>query len=71
MKYITRTELFKLSALCESRKKEMEHLLTLSPDIENTQACKIIRSEVEYMKHLIDKLDGIAKSDARRIEITW
>lgn len=70
MKYITHPELYKLSAMCRARKAEMERTLELAPDCEGTQAGAIIHHEIAYMEHLIEKLEGIAESGARRIEIT-
>lgn len=67
MEYITREELRKLSAICAGRRFVNVEILN-SDDSTNLERA-LAEREIAYMEHLCKKLDCIADSSARRVEI--
>ena len=68
MEWISKTELRKLSAMCQRRATEDSNVLSApsASDLEKALA----NHEREYMLSLSAKLERIAASDKRRVEIT-
>ena len=69
MEYLTRPELKKLSALCHARIAEAEEVME-SEDASGLEKALADHDKC-WMLKLSAKLDRIADSDAKRIEITW
>ena len=68
MEYLTKSDLRKLSSLCKAGYYENRYLEASeeASDLEKSLA----HHNAEYLSHLLVKLDRIADSSARRIEIT-
>ena len=69
MKYLTRPELIKLSAICDSRIRDAEEILRNDGASGLEIACA--RREIECMERLSAKLMEIAQSPAKRIEVVF
>lgn len=69
MEYLTRPELRKLSSLCTAAYYEYRAIMA-SEDTSNLEKA-LANHGAEYMTHLMEKLDRIAGSKAKRIEITF
>lgn len=69
MQYLTRPELKKLSALCSDRFGEMLEVLN-SPSATNAEKA-LAQLERDLMLRLHEKLELVAESKVKRIEITW
>lgn len=72
MEYLTKSELRRLSALCEDRRFACELVRDNAVDgasYDYGERC-LANHEAEWMKSLSAKLDRIAGSSARRVEIT-
>lgn len=67
MERISREELRKLSAICARRRFDNVEILQSSEATNLERA--LAEREIAYMEYLIAKLDRIADSDARRVEI--
>lgn len=68
MMYLTRVELKKLSALCSDRSGEMLKVL-YNPYATSAEKA-LAQLERDFMLRLHEKLESVAESKARRIEIT-
>ena len=68
MEYLTKSDLAKLSSLCKAGYYESRWIManTDATDLEKALA----NHQADYLSSLMLKLDRIAASDAKRIEIT-
>lgn len=69
MVWFSRNDLRKLSALCQSRKADAERILTC--DSASGLEKAFAEHEIGRMAQLSAKLEEVANSKARRIEITF
>lgn len=72
MEYITKSELRKLAKLCEDRRFADELVRDNAVDgasYDYAERC-LANNEAEWMKALSAKLNRIADSNARRVEVT-
>jgi len=68
MEYLTKSDLRKLSSLCKAAYYESRWIMA-SEDASDLEKA-LANHHAEYMTHLLEKLDRIADSNAKRIEIT-
>jgi hypothetical protein len=70
MEHFTKSELRKLASLCAISYRECKDRLDgAEKDHTSDLEKELLALHIDYMAHLLSKLDRIANSDAKRVEI--
>lgn len=69
MVWFSKNDLRKLSALCQSRKADAQSIF--DSDTASDTEKSLAKWEIDRMAQLSAKLEEVANSNARRVEITW